>query len=144
MSLRPLRGLCSIPIPWSLPMIRSAASRAAKGANGEALGDCVDRGLCVAVCPTGIDIRRVSVRVHWMRIACIDACDPVMDKVGKPRGLIRYTTEKRPRKHFSAKRWSDIFSSSARSLYTAILLAIIATLGVVVGNPGAFEGRRYS
>ena len=57
------------------------------------LGDCVDCSICVQVCPTGIDIRD---GLQYMCIgcgACIDACNQVMEKVGYPKGLIRYTTE---------------------------------------------------
>lgn len=58
-----------------------------------ALGDCVDCGICVQVCPTGIDIRK-GLQYECIGCgACIDGCDEVMDKVGLPRGLIRYTTE---------------------------------------------------
>jgi cytochrome c oxidase accessory protein FixG len=56
------------------------------------MGDCVDCTLCVQVCPTGIDIRE---GLQYMCIgcgACVDACDQVMDKVGYPKGLIRYTS----------------------------------------------------
>ncbi|MFW5824030.1 MAG: cytochrome c oxidase accessory protein CcoG [Marinobacter sp.] len=57
------------------------------------LGDCIDCGLCVQVCPTGIDIRD-GLQYECIGCAlCIDACDSVMDKMGYPRGLIRYTTE---------------------------------------------------
>jgi cytochrome c oxidase accessory protein FixG len=53
-----------------------------KGASGEQLGDCVDCGLCVAVCPTGIDIRN-GIQYECIGCgACIDACEPVMDKIG--------------------------------------------------------------
>ena len=58
------------------------------------LGDCVDCSICIQVCPTGIDIRD---GLQYMCIgcgACIDSCDVVMDKIGYPRGLIRYTTER--------------------------------------------------
>lgn len=56
----------------------------------QALGDCVDCGLCVHVCPTGIDIRN-GVQMECVNCtACIDACDAVMDKVGKPRNLIGF------------------------------------------------------
>jgi len=56
-------------------------------------GDCVDCGACVAVCPTGIDIRE-GLQMECIGCAqCIDACDTVMDKVGKPRGLIGYTSK---------------------------------------------------
>ncbi|MDX1756567.1 MAG: cytochrome c oxidase accessory protein CcoG [Marinobacter sp.] len=57
------------------------------------LGDCIDCGLCVQVCPTGIDIRD-GLQYECIGCAlCIDACDSVMDKMNYPRGLIRYTTE---------------------------------------------------
>jgi cytochrome c oxidase accessory protein FixG len=56
------------------------------------LGDCIDCNACVAVCPTGIDIRD-GPQVGCITCAlCIDACDKVMGKIGKPRGLIDYAT----------------------------------------------------
>ncbi|MFT3777690.1 MAG: cytochrome c oxidase accessory protein CcoG [Ottowia sp.] len=57
------------------------------------LGDCVNCTLCVQVCPTGIDIRKGLQHECISCAACIDVCDDVMDKVGYPRGLIRYSTE---------------------------------------------------
>ena len=57
------------------------------------LGDCVDCGICVQVCPTGIDIREGLQNECIGCAACIDACDQVMDKMKYPRGLIRYSTE---------------------------------------------------
>lgn len=60
--------------------------------HAEAKGDCVDCHQCVAVCPTGIDIRN-GIQMECVNCtACIDACDSVMDKVGRPRGLIRYAS----------------------------------------------------
>jgi polyferredoxin len=59
----------------------------------EELGDCIDCTLCVQVCPVGIDIRNGLQYECIACGACIDACDEVMDKVGMPRGLIRYTTQ---------------------------------------------------
>lgn len=57
------------------------------------LGDCIDCHQCVHVCPTGIDIRN-GVQMECVSCtACIDACDSIMDKIGKPRGLIRYASE---------------------------------------------------
>jgi cytochrome c oxidase accessory protein FixG len=56
-------------------------------------GDCVDCTMCVQVCPTGIDIRKGLQYECIACAACIDACDDVMDKLGSPRGLIRYTTQ---------------------------------------------------
>ncbi len=64
---------------------QSAAQRRQAGQ-----GDCVDCNLCVAVCPTGIDIRN-GIQMECVNCtACIDACDGVMSKIDRPRGLIRY------------------------------------------------------
>jgi cytochrome c oxidase accessory protein FixG len=55
-------------------------------------GDCIDCRQCVAVCPAGIDIRE-GAQLECIQCAlCIDACNEVMDKVGRPRGLIAYDT----------------------------------------------------
>jgi len=62
-------------------------------ARSRGLGDCVDCTMCVQVCPTGIDIRKGLQYECIACAACIDACDEVMDKVGYPRGLIRYDTQ---------------------------------------------------
>jgi len=59
---------------------------------GAAHGACIDCSLCVQVCPTGIDIRNGLQTLCIGCAACIDACDSVMDKLGAPRGLVRYTT----------------------------------------------------
>lgn len=56
-------------------------------------GDCVDCGLCVQVCPTGIDIRNGTQLECVNCTACIDVCDSVMHKVGKPQGLIRFDSQ---------------------------------------------------
>ena len=56
------------------------------------LGDCIDCSICVQVCPTGIDIREGLQYQCIGCAACIDGCDQVMDRVGKPQGLIRYAT----------------------------------------------------
>lgn len=57
------------------------------------LGDCVDCKACVAVCPTGIDIRNGTQLECVNCTACIDACDDIMDRLDRPRGLIRYDSE---------------------------------------------------
>jgi cytochrome c oxidase accessory protein FixG len=65
----------------------------AQGPGKMAQGDCIDCTLCVQVCPTGIDIRK-GLQIECIACAaCIDVCDDVMDKMGSPRGLIRYTTQ---------------------------------------------------
>lgn len=95
-----------------------------KAASGEQLGDCVDCGLCVAVCPTGIDIRD-GIQYECIGCgACIDACEPVMDKIGKPRGLIRYTTENALAQHLTKK---DVLNHLVRPrivLYSVVLVLI--------------------
>jgi len=92
-------------------------------------GDCIDCSACVAVCPTGIDIRD-GLQMECIGCAqCIDACDAVMDKIGKPRHLIGYTSQ-------------DVLSGKRRKLlrprtiiYPA-LLAIVATLFVWSAGAG--------
>lgn len=59
----------------------------------EVHGDCIDCYNCVSVCPTGIDIRNGTQMECVNCTACIDACDFIMDKIEKPRGLIRYASE---------------------------------------------------
>ncbi len=63
-----------------------------KGETWEGRGDCIDCKQCVAVCPMGIDIRDGSQLECIQCALCIDACNDIMDKVGRPRGLIAYDT----------------------------------------------------
>ncbi len=102
-----------------------------RGASGKdaartGLGDCIDCTMCVQVCPTGIDIRN-GLQYECIGCAlCIDACDSVMDKVGLPRGLIRYSTENGMKQRLSSK---DIWRRAFRPrvlVYTAILSVIVA------------------
>lgn len=72
-----------------LPVLSGDVART----RANALGDCVDCGLCVTTCPTGIDIRS-GLQMECVGCAqCIDACDAVMAKVHRPLGLIRYSSE---------------------------------------------------
>lgn len=69
------------------------ARKKGSDARAQQLGDCIDCQLCVQVCPTGIDIRD-GLQYQCINCAlCVDGCDSVMDRMGYPRGLIRYTTE---------------------------------------------------
>jgi cytochrome c oxidase accessory protein FixG len=70
---------------------RTAGTKKAAAA-GLAAGDCIDCNACVAVCPTGIDIRNGQQLECITCALCIDACNGIMDKIGKPRGLIGYST----------------------------------------------------
>lgn len=97
-------------------------------ATARGLGHCVDCDLCVAVCPTGIDIRKGLQYECIGCSACIDVCDQVMDKMGYPRGLIRYSTEHAIAQHWG---WKEIVRHIFRPrifLYSAILFLIVAAL----------------
>ena len=73
---------------------RMSVKDAAKAhANGQAAGDCIDCLQCVAVCPTGVDIRKGSQLGCIQCGLCIDACDAVMTKVHRPTRLIAYDTD---------------------------------------------------
>lgn len=98
------------------------------------LGDCVDCRICVQVCPTDIDIRNGLQYECIGCAACIDGCDQVMDKMGYPRGLIRYTTENVINGQYPD---SSILAHVLRPrtvVYSVVLLAIVATLGVALLN----------
>ena len=92
----------------------------------EGLGDCIDCTLCVQVCPTGIDIRN-GLQVGCIACAaCVDVCDSVMDKMGYPKGLIRYTSE-------NALEGKPVKMLRPRVLiYTGLLTAIGAALVIAV------------
>ncbi len=79
-------------------------------------GDCIDCRRCIQVCPTGIDIRQGLQLECIGCAACMDACDAIMDKVGRPRGLIRYASDRNLLGH--ATRWVR----PRTILYTGLLL----------------------
>jgi len=72
---------------------RRGEPRGKRGRSATAeLGDCVDCQACIRTCPTGIDIRE-GLQLECVGCTqCIDACDEIMDKLGRPRGLVRYTS----------------------------------------------------
>ena len=96
-----------------------------KGADLSKLGDCVDCGQCVQVCPTGIDIRNGLQYECIGCAACIDVCDQVMDKVGLPRGLVRYSTENAMAAHLGKQEILAHIIRPRILLYTAILAVIL-------------------
>lgn len=106
--------------------------RGARRKNAEAAtrqGDCVDCGICVQVCPTGIDIRNGLQYECIGCAACIDGCDQVMDKVGSPRGLIRYSTENALARHYGHREIVRHVLRPRILLYAAGLLAIVVATG---------------
>ncbi|WP_353395144.1 cytochrome c oxidase accessory protein CcoG [Hydrogenophaga sp. 5NK40-0174] len=101
------------------------------------LGACVDCTLCVQVCPTGIDIRN-GLQYECIGCgACIDVCNEVMDKVGYPRGLVRYATENGVAKGWTTQEMVKHAFRPRVLVYTSILMAITAAIviGLFVRTP---------
>lgn len=102
--------------------------RAAQG-----YGDCIDCGYCVQVCPTGIDIRNGMQYQCISCGLCIDACDTIMDSIGFPRGLVRYSSE------------NELEGGKTRLLkpktlgYGVALLSAVALLAWSVGHRAEVE-----
>lgn len=94
------------------------------------LGSCVDCTLCVQVCPTGIDIRKGLQYECIGCAACVDVCDDVMDKVGYPRGLIKFSTQHGMEQGWDTKQMLRRAMRPRVLVYSAILLAITAAVGV--------------
>ncbi|MDE2584291.1 MAG: cytochrome c oxidase accessory protein CcoG [Betaproteobacteria bacterium] len=92
----------------------------------QGLGDCIDCGICVQVCPTGIDIRKGLQYECIGCAACIDGCDEVMDKMNYPRGLIRYSTENAMERHLTKKEILGHVVRPRILLYSVILMVILA------------------
>lgn len=83
-------------------------------------GDCIDCKLCVAVCPTGIDIRNGTQLECINCTACIDECNTVMEKVGLPKDLIRYASE-------------DEITKKEKFIFTARMKGYTAVLAILTG-----------
>ena len=90
-------------------------------------GDCIDCFQCVQVCPTGVDIRQGSQLGCITCGLCLDACDAIMDKIGRPRGLIRYASLD----ELSGKPTHKLYQHPRTLVYVAIIL--VALSGIVYG-----------
>lgn len=104
--------------------------RLRKGAalgQGVGQGDCVDCHQCVAVCPTGVDIRDGQQEGCITCGLCIDACDAVMEKVGRPRGLVRYASLD----ELEGRARTPLLRRARVWVYAAILL--VSAGGIVYG-----------
>lgn len=106
-----------------------------KDTDTESLGACIDCYQCVVVCPTGIDIRHGQQQGCITCGLCIDACDAVMDKIGQPRGLVRYDSlsglrgqEKQP--------W---YQSIRVWVYTSILAFSVGAVAYGISTLDALE-----
>lgn len=101
----------------------------AKVAQGQTdYGDCVNCFKCVAVCPTGIDIRNGLQLECIACTACIDVCDEVMEKVKKPKGLIRYASE---REIITGKPQAKKMGLRAK-IYAGVVLGLFSTLVILL------------
>jgi len=89
------------------------------------LGDCVDCGICVQVCPTGIDIRN-GLQYECIGCgACVDGCNQVMGKMGYAKGLIRYSTENAIKGHLDNQQIARRAVRPRILVYTSILVAVV-------------------
>lgn len=106
---------------------RGRMQRHGGGQNDAAKGDCIDCYQCVQVCPTGVDIRQGQQLGCITCGLCLDACDLVMDKIGRPRGLIRYASldemEGRPVK--------KLYQHPRTWVYVGII--VLALAGIIYG-----------
>ncbi len=89
-------------------------------------GDCIDCHQCVKVCPVGIDIRNGTQLECTNCTACIDACDHIMDKIEKPKGLIRYASE-----NGIANQEKLKFTSRIKA-YSFVLLLLLGILTILL------------
>lgn len=92
----------------------------------ETKGDCIDCKLCVHVCPTGIDIRNGTQLECVNCTACMDSCNDVMQKIGKPTGLIRYAS------HNSIKRGVSRVLNFRTIAYAGVLFALLSVSGYFI------------
>ena len=101
------------------------------------LGDCIDCKRCVVVCPTGIDIRDGLQMECLACTQCVDACDEVMDKVKRPRGLISFASQ------------NELAGLPRRTLrprlvvYAALMLLCLGTLGASLATRTPFEANIF-
>jgi cytochrome c oxidase accessory protein FixG len=96
--------------------------------HAKGLGDCIDCGLCVQVCPTGIDIRNGLQYECISCSGCIDVCNSVMDKMHYPRGLIRYSTESGLAQNLSSVQMLKRVFRPRVLVYIAVLTAVTTGL----------------
>ncbi len=112
------------------PRRKLAEQRALTRRGEDPGGDCIDCRACVVTCPTGIDIRS-GLQLECIACAqCIDACDAIMDRVQKPRGLIRYSSQ------------AALEVGAPRKLVRPRTLAYPVLVAVIVGMLASFLAGR--
>ncbi|HWA62997.1 MAG TPA: cytochrome c oxidase accessory protein CcoG [Caulobacteraceae bacterium] len=107
----------------------------------EGRGDCIDCNQCVVVCPMGIDIRD-GAQIECINCGlCIDACDEIMEKVGRPKGLIAYDTDHQVDARACGVESKHRFVRS-RTIYYGVALALVTGLmlwGLSTRSPVVFD-----
>ena len=102
-------------------------------------GDCVDCGLCVQVCPTGIDIRNGLQYECIGCAACVDACDSMMTKLKMPTGLVRYDTQNGLQRGLGQAQLLRRVLRPRILVYTAVLLAIMLGVAFSIAQRAPFK-----
>ena len=117
------------------PRARRSKKVLAQEAAGEvaAQGDCIDCMACVRTCPTGIDIRDGLQMECIACTQCIDACDAIMDRIQRPRGLIRYTSE-----NFLEGGSTKILRART-VIYAALIIFILSAFTFVLSTRDAYD-----
>jgi cytochrome c oxidase accessory protein FixG len=115
-----------------------SAHRKKVEAAGLKAGDCVDCNACVAVCPMGIDIREGNQLECINCALCIDACNAVMDKIGRPRGLISYSTTYLYNQHVAGRtapwNWHEMVRPRTIIYFSAWVLVGLVMLYTLIGR----------
>lgn len=117
------------------PRAKRSKKKIALEAAGEipAKGDCIDCFACVRTCPTGIDIRDGLQMECIACTQCMDACDSIMDNIGKPHGLIRYTSEY----ELEGKKTHTFRPRTV--IYTSLIVGIMIALGTLIATRSDFD-----
>jgi cytochrome c oxidase accessory protein FixG len=118
----------------SLVVAYDAGRGEPRGKKGKTTGDCVDCRLCVAACPTGIDIRS-GLQLECIGCTqCMDACDGVMTKLRRPRGLIGYTSEEALSEKGARARSLRAILRPRVVVYSTLLIGLVVALVATAGT----------
>ena len=102
-------------------------------------GDCIDCKACVAVCPTGIDIRDGSQLECIQCALCIDACNDIMKKIGRPTGLIAYDTVAKREAAAKGEHESHQIVRPRTLLYAGVMVLVAAIMLIALWNRTILE-----
>jgi cytochrome c oxidase accessory protein FixG len=122
------RRTVTVTYDWRRGEPRGRLARTRETSASDSRGDCIDCHQCVTVCPTGIDIRD-GIQLECVGCtACIDACNGVMDRIGKPAGLIRMTSDEAIRGNRAS------WKTPRAAAYALVWLGLVGTLAVLTAQ----------